>query len=487
MAKAAHTVRRVPYRFTRAQAFIAVATTLAAIAAGVGVFAPPASAHAPIVSGVVACQDGQKVITWAVSNSQTGAGQDMTIVSAVSTQGTVDGLPASVAPGAAVGGTTTLAATATGTVALTVDGSWAFDGFTKTVTSSPVDLGNRCAPSLQVTKIVTGDYAPSSWSFALTVVCTDPVATYPLVVTNQDKTASVASIPAGSSCMVSEPDSSGATSTVVAPPGAVKITGAKTTVVKVTNNYSTGSLQVSKVVAGYQPPASWSFAIDVNCDGPSNHYALVVTNTQPTATQTGIPAGSVCTVVEPDAHGADSTTMKPAAPVTILADCATKVVVTNTYAAPETTPPTTTPPTTTPPTTTPTTEPTTTPPTTEPPTTEPPMTVPPVDDTPEVTPAEVTPTATTPPTTAPPTTLPPTTVPPTTVPPTVTATVIVPATPTKVVVPIAIIAEPTLTATELPFTGTDTGRLVGLGVILLLLGGLSLMLGRRPLRHSRTR
>ncbi|MBV9042911.1 MAG: hypothetical protein JOZ68_18070 [Acidimicrobiia bacterium] len=110
--------------------------------------ATPASAHDATPRGTVSCSSDQQVVRWTVTNSQTGSGQDMSIVSATSTRGTVTGFPSKVAPGATARGTTTLPGDATGSVALTVHAHWNYDGYDLTQSSPAVSLGGNCGTPL---------------------------------------------------------------------------------------------------------------------------------------------------------------------------------------------------------------------------------------------------------------------------------------------------------------------------------------------------
>ncbi|HEY0399268.1 MAG TPA: hypothetical protein VGF00_12820 [Acidimicrobiia bacterium] len=108
----------------------------------------PAWAHYPVVSGTRACAiSGQYVVTWTVKNSEST--QKMTVDAASVTSGTVAGLLGQYAGGASRTGTTTLPGTQTGTVTLSVHGTWP-DGVKATKTAV-VTLAGDCKPPVTTT------------------------------------------------------------------------------------------------------------------------------------------------------------------------------------------------------------------------------------------------------------------------------------------------------------------------------------------------
>ncbi|HEV7687980.1 MAG TPA: hypothetical protein VGQ80_15505 [Acidimicrobiia bacterium] len=108
----------------------------------------PAWAHYPVVSGTKVCAiSGQYVVTWTVKNSEST--QKMTVDAATVTSGTVAGLLGQYAGGASRTGTTTLPGTQTGTVTLSVHGTWP-DGVKATKTAV-VTLAGDCKPPVTTT------------------------------------------------------------------------------------------------------------------------------------------------------------------------------------------------------------------------------------------------------------------------------------------------------------------------------------------------
>lgn len=111
----------------------------------------PAWAHYPLVSGSSACTAGQYVISWTVKNSETT--QKMTVDSATVTAGTVTGLTGVYNGSASRTATTTLPGTQTGTVTLSVHGTWP-DGV-KATKSASVTLKGDCQPPVTTTSSTT--------------------------------------------------------------------------------------------------------------------------------------------------------------------------------------------------------------------------------------------------------------------------------------------------------------------------------------------
>jgi len=106
--------------------------------------------HYPVVSGTSTCSSGQYVINWTVKNSEST--QNMTVDVATVTAGTVTGLTGLTglyAGGASRTAATTLAGTQTGTVTLSVHGTWP-DGVKATKTASVVLKGD-CKPPVTTT------------------------------------------------------------------------------------------------------------------------------------------------------------------------------------------------------------------------------------------------------------------------------------------------------------------------------------------------
>ena len=183
---------------------------------------------------------------------------------------------------------------------------------------------NTLAPgSLDVVKVAP---ASSTQVFNFTVNCTNPTNTYLLSITGSGTTTQTG-IPAGSVCTVVETVPSGFNTPLYSPAGGVVTIGAGTTVtVTVTNTLQPGSLSIVKVA----PPTTQVFSFTVTCNPGNLVYSLQVTGSG-TVTQTGIPAGSICVVVENGPPtGWEPPVYDPAnGTVTVTAGATVTVTVTN--------------------------------------------------------------------------------------------------------------------------------------------------------------
>ena len=165
-------------------------------------------------------------------------------------------------------------------------------------------------------------------------------------------------VPAGSTCVVTETNTRGAATTgyVVTSNGSTQTSGGAATstftvapntggptptnTVVFTNTYTTGTLNITKAIAG-TGAAAWgtprTFSMSVSCTSgntvAATPYLLpLFTLSSPsdlTKTIDNIPSGAVCTVAETDAAGA--TTAVVSGTATIVAGTPKTVTVTNTY------------------------------------------------------------------------------------------------------------------------------------------------------------
>jgi hypothetical protein len=126
---------------------IGVALVIASLVTGL---IPPrvASAHHPVLSGIVACQqDGTQLITWTVGNSESSYPMEITAISVSS--GTIDiavGTVVPVSPGS-VSGQTSLPGSQTGQVTISVTGFWDKPGTDNDVSATRTEkviLGGGC-------------------------------------------------------------------------------------------------------------------------------------------------------------------------------------------------------------------------------------------------------------------------------------------------------------------------------------------------------
>lgn len=213
---------------------------------------------------------------------------------------------------------------------------------------------------LAVTKTVS-DAGPISYGngpFPVSVVCTyqgqklydssssgsDPVTS----ISGGDTITLAPVFPVGTSCAVAETDAGGATSStaptsvLIVGPTAGQTTGLVTT--NITNTFSTGTLQLSKVVNEsadrIQDFGTGPFEATVTCtwvkDGttlaiPLPNGGVVQLSTAHPVTVTGLIAGASCGVVESETGGATTSVVSSILPSTIPADGESDVTITNTF------------------------------------------------------------------------------------------------------------------------------------------------------------
>jgi hypothetical protein len=211
-----------------------------------------AFAHHPIISGSVSCgTDGTQVITWEVGNSQTGAHQDMTIVSATTSQGTVTGLPATVPPGGQVNGTTTLPGSATGAVTLTVNGHWNYDNFSTKVVSSGVQLLGTCVAPTTTTTVAPTTTTTVAPTTTTTVAPTTTTTVAPTTTTTVAPTTTTTAAPEVTTTTVAPTTTTtvAPTTTTTAAPEVTTTTVAPTTTTTVAPTTTTEAPTTSTTVA----------------------------------------------------------------------------------------------------------------------------------------------------------------------------------------------------------------------------------------------
>ena len=249
----------------------------------------------------VSCTNDDGTETWSANDIEITVGLD------ASTSTTVDGIP------------TGLTCTVTEDTAT---------GWTPTVTSQVVTAGGevsftntRDTTYLRINKKAIG----GTGEFTFAVTCTSPTdptftatATVRVTTAGGSGSTTVSGIPTGMSCTVTE---TGQTGWVVDHETQTATAGGSVSFV---NTRQTGSLEVTKINDG--GPATQPFTITYTCsDGTTGSFVLVGGQS---ATRSGIASGSTCTVTE-TATGY-STTIDPAAPVTIPADGTASVTVKNT-------------------------------------------------------------------------------------------------------------------------------------------------------------
>ena len=207
----------------------------------------------------------------------------------------------------------------------------------------------RQSGSLRITK--TFDPLTSGFvgTFAIDYDCDDGTANDGTVNLAAGGSATIGSIPVGTTCVVSEPTlptaPSGWTfgtpvltdSQAPTTDGTVVISSSGATyTVDVTNSITKdlGNLKLLKALTGGPDGYTGPFTIDYNCDDGTAHDGSVSVAAGSSSTITGIPTGTSCTVSEtpptpPTGYTFGTPTFSPSATVTIATKDATVEVTTN--------------------------------------------------------------------------------------------------------------------------------------------------------------
>jgi LPXTG-motif cell wall-anchored protein len=180
---------------------------------------------------------------------------------------------------------------------------------------------------LTITKDAPASQQSTVFNFDITCTNphTSPVGPYTASVTGSGSDT-IHNIPAGSTCTVAE-QNPGSTYNApgYSPSDTVLVPGDATVTVLVTNSLKPGSLTITKVApAGVTD----TFTFNIDCGG-ENTYQLQITASG-SATQDGIPAGSVCTITEVVPVGYAQPAFDPSNQVTVGAAQTVGVTVTNT-------------------------------------------------------------------------------------------------------------------------------------------------------------
>lgn len=187
------------------------------------------------------------------------------------------------------------------------------------------------AGSVRVTKVVAGAASAEAWAagpFTVQVTCTNPntvattVYSKSIVLSRSDTVYLIDHLPTGSSCVTTEPERNGATSTTL--PGTITVDRGEQAAV-VTNTFNYARLLVKKLVATTAVDGSdvgvlpGPFDFSVLCTFTYGTTAVPVTDTVLTATFslvhngtkefTGMPAGTACTVTESTPVGSPTTSI----------------------------------------------------------------------------------------------------------------------------------------------------------------------------------
>ncbi len=212
--------------------------------------------------------------------------------------------------------------------------------------------------SFPVTKVIAGPgeaFVPPGTAFTVSVTCAYPdghpstgeiPGFDPLLVTltTPDELAgSVGPLPTGSRCVITETESSGASSVTVEPATVTVGEGDGPVEVTVTNTFEVGSLVIEKVIDGPASQVTGAFEFEVACtylgvDLPAQ--SATVTPPATSVTVEGLPIGAECTVTELAPYGgADGPGVVDPGSVVIGEGDPVSVTVTNTFTPPPIIPP----------------------------------------------------------------------------------------------------------------------------------------------------
>ncbi|HEX2699457.1 MAG TPA: DUF5979 domain-containing protein [Acidimicrobiales bacterium] len=176
----------------------------------------------------------------------------------------------------------------------------------------------RRTGDLVITKVTTG----GSGTFTFDVDCDGTPFDQAVSITDSGR-QTIAGIPTGTHCTVTERDSSEFSGFSVPADGNVTITVGDN-IVAFTNVRDTGNLVIAKLTTG----GSGTFTFDVDCDGTTFDQAVTITDSG-TQTIVGIPTGTDCTVTE-RASGSFSSASVPADGTVTIGAAAATVAFTNT-------------------------------------------------------------------------------------------------------------------------------------------------------------
>jgi len=178
--------------------------------------------------------------------------------------------------------------------------------------------------------ITIKEIAPSGSTalFEFTISCANPIFTVVRSVVGSGTVGS-GRLPPTSTCAITQKTPSGLSAPVFNPPGPFGFHDDRSLKVAATNTLlPTGSLRIRKVLVGILG-ANDTFGFIVTCTNPSNTFSLGITGTG-TATQSGIPVGSICKVKEDLAPGSPFVSSISPDSVVIGSGTTEVVTVTNT-------------------------------------------------------------------------------------------------------------------------------------------------------------
>ncbi len=196
------------------------------VTCGVLAIGAPAWAHFPEVSGTTVCSDSDHLITWTIGNSETD--KVMTITSASASDGTntyaVTGYSPTVGDSGSTTATTVVPGGVTGTITLTVTGSWD-DGVVAT-RQAMVELIESCSPPSTTTSTTATTSTTISPETTTLPVSTTTITEAGSTTSTTDAANTTTSVAVEGTTVVSPTTSGPVPSTIVAPTsGSLPFTG----------------------------------------------------------------------------------------------------------------------------------------------------------------------------------------------------------------------------------------------------------------------
>ncbi len=199
--------------------------------------------------------------------------------------------------------------------------------------------------SVAVTKVVTGAGAATygAGPFTISATCVYEGTTLyntPIVLGGGGPlTQTIDNLPTGTSCQFAETVNGGATTSSISPSDGIVVVGNGTIATfTATNTFSTGSIQITKVVSGSDAGmGTGPFTVAVTCTAAGTGQVAWSGNAtfgggQPmTTTIDNLPTGAHCTFSETNNGGASSSTISPAEGVVVGDGTVATVTVTNVF------------------------------------------------------------------------------------------------------------------------------------------------------------
>ena len=305
--------------------------------------APGSLVVSKTIAGPAAGQQGQVMI----SVTCDGTPQPDFVIPAGTAAGTVSQTYSNLPAGSQCTVTETQdGSSSTVSVAVTGDGQQVTIPAGGTASVGITDTYSLVPGSLLVSKLIGGDGAGHQGQITITVSCggtaLSPDFVIPANSPSDTYTQEYDDIPANSSCTVTETQDGSNTVVSVVVTGSgqtVTVPAGGTATADLSDDYTLnpGSLIVSKTITGPAAGLQGQVTISVSCDGtalpdfviPAGTAAGTVSNTY-----TGIPAGSVCTVIETQDGSSDTVavaTVGSGQEVTVPAGGTATATITDTY------------------------------------------------------------------------------------------------------------------------------------------------------------